>query len=188
MVEISGQPLPLAPLNAQGFKALMEAGALPFDGRVEMIEGMLVEMSPSLNAHGMALANLCIALAPAQQRDLSIVIDPALFLADDLTLAPDLVLLPGGIRSEKAKGADVALAIEVSASSLAYDLKTKPQLYAASGIREYWVVDLNNERLHIHRGPSVSGYTDITAQDWTEAATPLAMPDMPLTLSAIIRF
>ena len=48
---------------------------------------------------------------------------------------------------------DVLLVVEVSASSLAYDTGEKADLYAAAGIGDYWVVDLENHLVEVRRDP-----------------------------------
>jgi len=55
------------------------------------------------------------------------------------------------------------LLIEVSDTTLRYDLNVKARLYATHGVREYWVVDLVAKRVWRHRKPrgtqSTSGMT-----------------------------
>jgi len=45
------------------------------------------------------------------------------------------------------------LVIEVAGRSQAMDLGAKAALYAAAGVKEYWVVDLAAEEVVVHRGP-----------------------------------
>ncbi|MGI8945022.1 MAG: Uma2 family endonuclease, partial [Thermoleophilaceae bacterium] len=42
------------------------------------------------------------------------------------------------------------------------DLARKPSLYAAAGVDEYWVIDLDGRRAVIHRDPRHGGYGEIT--------------------------
>lgn len=51
--------------------------------------------------------------------------------------------------------------IEVSVSSLQRDLVRKPSLYAAAGVAEYWVIDLDGRRAVIHRDPRSDGYAEV---------------------------
>ena len=53
---------------------------------------------------------------------------------------------------------DVSLLIEVADSSHDYDLKTKAALYARAGVREYWVIEINERRLYVHQNPSSGVY------------------------------
>ncbi len=52
---------------------------------------------------------------------------------------------------------DIRLLVEISDTSLKYDLSVKAALYARAGIFEYWVVDVNGRRLIAHRDPEGAG-------------------------------
>lgn len=54
------------------------------------------------------------------------------------------------------------LVVEVARSSLATDLEAKPQIYAAAGVAEYWVVDLDARVVHVHRGRRDDGYAEVS--------------------------
>jgi Uma2 family endonuclease len=72
---------------------------------------------------------------------------------------------------------DVLLLIEASDTTLRFDLNAKANLYAQSGIREYWTIDITGRRLIVHRQPSLEGYREIMVYNPDEAVTPLARPD-----------
>jgi Uma2 family endonuclease len=74
---------------------------------------------------------------------------------------PDFALVrhtADAYRHEHPKPQDVLLLIEVSDSTLRYDLDTKARLYATHRIPEYWVVDLIHRRIVRHRAPGRAGY------------------------------
>ena len=54
--------------------------------------------------------------------------------------------------------AEIYLIIEVSDSIWKYDCETKAKAYAKSGIVDYWVIDVNERKLHVFREPTQSGY------------------------------
>jgi Uma2 family endonuclease len=51
----------------------------------------------------------------------------------------------------------VHLLIEVADTSLDFDREVKLPLYARSGIREYWIVDLAGAQVEVYRGPQPDG-------------------------------
>ena len=57
---------------------------------------------------------------------------------------PDLVVLSKPSREFQAnpRPGDLRLVVEISDSTLGFDLTTKAELYARAGIVEYWVVDV----------------------------------------------
>lgn len=59
------------------------------------------------------------------------------------------------------RGPDVLLVVEVADSSLSYDLLVKAPLYAAHGVREYWVVDAVRQTVRVHRDPAAGIYADV---------------------------
>ena len=80
---------------------------------------------------------------------------------------------------------DVLLLIEVSDSSLAKDLGPKLELYAEAGIRDYWVVDVQNRALLVHRDPQGITYRDVTRYDIGQEVHPLAAPEAVLPVSRV---
>jgi Uma2 family endonuclease len=71
---------------------------------------------------------------------------------------------------------DVRLVIEISDSTLAFDLGPKARLYARAGIPEYWVFDIGGRRVIVHRGPAAGGYSMVTTYAEGEIVAPLAFP------------
>lgn len=80
---------------------------------------------------------------------------------------------------------DLKLVIEISDSTLDYDLKIKGPLYAHAGIAEYWVVDVNERRLIVHRQPEASGYMSIVSLDAHEEISPLTAPEAHFSLDRV---
>jgi Uma2 family endonuclease len=75
------------------------------------------------------------------------------------------------------------LVVEVSRSTLTYDLAAKSQLYASMGVPDYWVLDLDHRRLYIHREPTANAaayfghaYRSIVPLDESEGISPLEKP------------
>ena len=83
---------------------------------------------------------------------------------------------------------DVRLVIEVSDSTLAFDLGPKARLYARAGIREYWVFDIAGRRLIVHRSPQAGGYSVVTAYAEGERVAPLALPAASFPVAAAFPF
>ncbi len=74
---------------------------------------------------------------------------------------PDVVLcVPRADRYRQAhpRADQVLLVIEVADSSLAYDRTRKAQAYAASGIPEYWIVNLVDRQVEILTDPGTQSY------------------------------
>src|SRR5205823_2747186 len=66
---------------------------------------------------------------------------------------PDVAVVPGSPRTLTQTPRSALLVVEVAESSLAYDTGEKASLYAAAGIEDYWVIDVEHRRLLVFRGP-----------------------------------
>lgn len=78
---------------------------------------------------------------------------------------------------------DLRLVIEISDTTLAFDLSAKAELYARAGIVEYWVVDIAARRLIVHRDPREGQYRSVIAYAEHEALAPLAAPHREFRVS-----
>lgn len=74
--------------------------------------------------------------------------------------------------------------IEISQSTLDYDLSEKKQAYAKAGIQEYWVVDVNKLQVHIFREPEGDDYqaSSVITKGYI---TPLAFPTIQVSVEKL---
>lgn len=78
------------------------------------------------------------------------------------------------------------LLIEVSDTTLTYDRETKLPLYARSGVREAWIIDLQNNAMERHTEPSRSGYRLVRRASKGESLPSEALPKIVLRFDDII--
>ncbi|MBV8729594.1 MAG: Uma2 family endonuclease [Acidobacteriia bacterium] len=93
---------------------------------------------------------------------------------------PDLIVLTRPsleLSKDNPQPADLRLVIEISDSTLGFDLTTKAGLYARARIPDYWVFDIGDRRLLVHREPHRGEYQSVTAYNEHESAAPLAAPE-----------
>jgi Uma2 family endonuclease len=83
---------------------------------------------------------------------------------------------------------ETLLVIEVSGSTLEDDLGEMALLYAKAGIREYWVVDVQDEAVIVHLDPSDAGYRQIRTVPSSENLHPAIQPSATLELSELFAF
>ena len=186
IVEFDGIPYELARLDRAAVESLHASGVLDELGPVELIDGVLVRMSPSMSSHGYAMLRLGAALLPAFQNRYRIGTDIGVFLGETTMHAPDICVVKRDAKSGFLDVSDLVMAIEISASSLSEELDRKAREYAAHGIPEYWVVALETRKLHRHRAPGPAGYADIFVTDWEATVTPDCAPDFDLRLAAVL--
>src|SRR5580698_5419598 len=92
---------------------------------------------------------------------------------------PDLVVLanPNSAYPSANPGpSDIRLLVEISDTTLAFDLGIKARLYARAGIVEYWVVDVVGRRIVVHRSPRDGVYEAVISHHAGESIEPLSAP------------
>jgi Uma2 family endonuclease len=78
----------------------------------------------------------------------------------------------------------VLLVVEVSDSTLLTDRRVKRPRYAAAGLPEVWLLDLQHDRLEVSRAPRGERYAVSRAYRPPERLAPLDFPDLELTVAA----
>ncbi len=155
------------------FDRLTELGILTEDDRIELIGGELVPMSPKGNRHENVKTKLLNALARKLPDGLEIAVELGWRPNDDNYLEPDILIFNSAPDPGRVPPSEVLLAIEVAASSFAYDAGQKSLVYAALGVSDYWVIDAVTLTARVHREPSPAGYARITEVRRSETLTPL---------------
>ena len=155
-------------------------------GRVEIIDGVMIQMSPSWLPHSRAMFSVSHALANAMDDRLKITVDQLVLFGDAGMHAPDIAFFDKDFSKREPDSADLRFVIEIAEASLEYDLGTKADRYAAFGIPEYWVVDLENHRTVVHLMPTAEGYADVVSHSWTEALSPRFAPDVAVAMAEVL--
>jgi Uma2 family endonuclease len=147
-------------LSASDYWLLADAGAFRPYVKTELIEGELFVVNTVHTRHARAHATMTVELGMAvrtSELDLEILSTPATALSADSVPEPDVVIAER-TRDKALPGANVKLAVEISDSTLAFDLGRKAQLYARGGIPEYWVVDVEAQVIHQMWSPKGEEY------------------------------
>ena len=169
---------------------MIDAGAFDTmrDKRIELIHGELREMSPPGEPHSeyVSRVNHWSVLEPPRNRVKVRVQDPIAIPGLDSAPQPDIVWAkPKNYGDHFPQPDEVFLVIEVADSSLRYDCGEKADLYAAGGIKDYWVVDVAAKLVHIFRQPQKDGFTQRSTAKLGEQIRPLAFPDVVLDLAEL---
>ncbi|CAN5418620.1 Uma2 family endonuclease [soil metagenome] len=167
---------------------MVEVGILAEDARVELIEGELLEVSAESVPHVRCRRWLTqFFMRRLAEGEWEVNPDAPAVLEATSAPEPDIAIFPSAVHDRDVTGRDIVLAIEVSLSSLAFDLGRKGALYARHGVQEYWVVDVVGRRIVVHRQPTLDGYGDHAVVDQAGEIAPLAFPalvvrvaDLPL--------
>ncbi len=175
-----------AKLSVTEYQKIVETGIF-CDRRIELIEGNLIEVSPETPYHANCnnklykyLLTLFNSLADVRSAH------PINLINSEPQ--PDLVLakLPDTLYdNQHPEPEDIYLLIEISYSTLSYDLNEKKRIYAKSNIQEYWIIDLENHRLIIFKYPQEDDYHN-QLELKTGFVSCLAFPDVTIEVNKLI--
>lgn len=140
-------------LSYEDVLRMVEVGVLRDEDRVELVDGVLLDMSPPGATHSALVAWLTRHFATnAGQRESRV---QDLLLVEGGFVIPDLMLLERPPRDRHPSTA--LLVVEVAVTTQRHDA-AKAWRYAGSRVEEYWIVDVTARRVRVHRGPVADGY------------------------------
>jgi Uma2 family endonuclease len=147
------------PLTADEVLRMVEVGILSEDEPVELLHGVLTEVSAKTPGHEAVKARLNRWLAAgAEARGYEVRVEGCLVVPDRTSLPePDLMAVPAPTEPRRHP-TTALLVIEVAASSLRTDTRIKPPLYAAAGVPELWVIDVKACQLTVFAEPRDGAY------------------------------
>jgi Putative restriction endonuclease len=149
-------------LSVSQYHAMLQAGIIDEDDRLELLEGILVAKMTKNPPHRLStglLQDALLAIIPANYH---------LNLQEPITLAdgepePDLAIVRGqrlNFRDRHPTASDVVLVIEVSDATLERDRTIKQRIYARAGIAIYWILNLRDRQLEVYTQPISQAETE----------------------------
>lgn len=140
---------------------MVEVGLIRDDERIEVLDGELVPMSAKGSRHEAIKTRINRLWGKVCPDDLDFAQETGLYLTTATYLEPDFIVFSRSVGLADLRGPDVLLAVEVADSSLDYDLRRKPEIYASHGVHELWVIDAARRVTYLHRGPGLDGYAHV---------------------------
>lgn len=142
------------------YHQMIEKGILS-GRRVELLRGEIVEMAPEREPHAVYSSSAVEYLRLKLGERATIREGHPITLPNDSEPEPDIAIVVPPIGQYLAHHPyveDIYWVVEYSNTTLEKDLGEKKEAYAEAGIREYWVVDLQNSQLIVFRNPSSNQY------------------------------
>jgi Uma2 family endonuclease len=168
------------------YHQMIENGLLS-DRQVELINGQIINMAPELPIHRVTNRRGAKYLEALLGEQAVIFSASPITLPDDGEPQPDIcIAIPPESRYDQRhpQPDDIYWLVEVSNSTLAYDLREKAHLYAEKLIQEYWVLDTTGRRLWQHRQPQDGRYCSVIAIS-SGKITPLAFPQVEVEVGQL---
>jgi Uma2 family endonuclease len=98
---------------------------------------------------------------------------------------PDVVLVRPPL-SRLPTAADAVLVVEVADPSPALDREVKLPRYAAAGVPEVWIVDLQGDAVEVYREPLATGYAHARRLERSAEVAPAAFPDAVVAVDGLL--
>ncbi len=155
------------------------------DRRVELVDGVIYDMTPQNSPHATGIRKCERALQAVFASGFDVRSQLPLALGADSMPEPDVAVVVGEPDDyRKAHPTTAVLVVEVSDASELHDRNRKASLYARAGIPELWLVNL--DCLEAHRDPVDGAYHSRQILRRGERIAPLARPDAAIAAEDLL--
>ncbi|HJB00807.1 MAG TPA: Uma2 family endonuclease [Candidatus Mediterraneibacter merdavium] len=142
----------------RGGYTLEDYYALPDERRVELLDGVIYDMAAPSVIHQYLVTRLTTSLFLHVEKKggnclvLASPVDVQIDCDDRTMLEPDVIVVcdPSKNTNRCIMGAPDLVIEILSPSSVKMDTKLKMAKYATAGVREYWVIDPDKERVYVY--------------------------------------
>ena len=161
--------------------------------RVELVGGRIIHMPARKNPHAFSVTRT--------QKALEAAFGPAFWVGPQMTLNlgrismpdPDIAVVPGPPTPAGNYPTTALLVVEVSDTTLRYDRGYKARIYAAARIADYWIVNLVDGQVEVHRDPVYEPtrrprhrYANVSVARPGDRLSPLAMPGASVAVADLL--
>ena len=162
-----------------------EAGILSPTDRMELIDGEIVTKTGIGPRHGASVDRATRALVTTVDTSAIVRVQGSVRLDLFNEPEPDILLLrpqADFYASAHPGPADILLIVVVAESSIDFDRDIKARVYARAGLPDYWLVDLNEDLVHVHSDPSSGIYRAVVSYRREQSITPRLLPDFAISV------
>ncbi len=167
----------------------LNAGVFEHPERLELIQGRIIENMSQGPRHSTLASIVADMLRESMRRRFAVREEKGVRIDFDGEPIPDVLVLKGrqaDYLDRQPVPEDVALLVEVSDTTVVYDLGGKALLYAQAGITDYWVVLVNEAAIVRYREPTPEGYQSVARLAGADTLSPLAAPEAVWTINALL--
>jgi Uma2 family endonuclease len=172
-------------LTLDEYDRMIDAAVFNPERRIELIRGELRDMSPIGDRHRNAVNALMnqwvmVQSTPDLRQRMTVQVQSPIRLPRQQSAPqPDMSWI-GRDGAARPDGDEVFLVVEVAESTLDFDRGEKAELYAAAGVPDYWIVNLVDNCVEVHRDPAGDRYQSLHTYHAGDEVQPLLFPECPL--------
>lgn len=179
-------PIPHRLFTIEEFEHLCRTGFFREDERIELIDGEIVEMPPPNWPHTRSINALTRLLVVALLDESVVVsVQNTVRLPRSLVL-PDLSVYRDKQYERTPGPEDVLLVIEVADSTITADRRYKIPRYAAAGIPEAWLMDINGETVERYTAPRNGRYHTLAVAQRGQSLASVVFPSLVIPVDAAL--
>lgn len=177
---------PISPrlFTVDEFHRMVEAGVFGDGECVELLEGVIVALTTQGPAQANAIRRLNKWMVLQLGNAYSLLPQLPVTLGQRSEPVPDLAVVATTEGSAQAHPRHALLVIEVSDTTLGKDRRVKLALYARYGVPEYWIVNVKNSTVEVHRDPDPEAgrYRTLLTAGPEATLSPLSVPGITISL------
>jgi Uma2 family endonuclease len=159
--------------------------------RVELINGEVLELRPTNDPHARTVQLADYALRPVFLPNATTIRIQLPMRLGEARPLPDLAVVSGTPRQVIKHPTTALLVIEVSDVTLDFDQTEKATLYAAHGLPEYWIININGRCVEVRRKPfrsrgTTTRYKTMQILGPGDTVSPLAAPQAIIKVADLL--
>ena len=188
MQQLATPELIPAKITLEQYHRMVDAGIWE-DCHVELLNGVVVEMPPEGTPHASKRTTTHEYLTRVLGDRAQIRVGAPITLPNGSEPEPDLAIVQrvqDHYLSHHPYPENIFWVVEYSNTSLSKDLGVKADIYAAEGIPEYWVVNLQENKLIVFRDPMNGKYQFRQELTWG-SISPIAFPEVFIDVAKLLR-
>lgn len=165
---------------------LQEEGVISDQESFELIDGEIIPMAAAKsNKHEKMKQALIRVIARVLPEQLGLFVETSITIDDYTYVEPDICIFDLKHDTREVGGNDLLLVIEISSSSLGYDLLMKRDRYAHFGVRDYWVIDVDRRIVRVHRQPRDGRYGLVEEYERDDEVVASFIPRIEIGLASL---
>ncbi|MGB3691534.1 MAG: Uma2 family endonuclease [Spirulinaceae cyanobacterium] len=172
-------------LTVSEYHQLGKIGILEPDEEVELVGGQILNKPVKNPPHSAANKRVEKLLERCLGEQVLIRTQEPVRLDNYSEPEPDLAIVkpdPFYYEEHHPVPEEVFLLVEISDTTLKRDREYKGLAYARSGIRDYWILDINERKLLVLRQPTLEGYQEELCLTAAESISPLTFPEVSIEI------
>lgn len=174
----------VAPLERAVYDRIVATGVFD-DMKIELIDGVLVPMSPQGAPHSHAIKVLSQQLIRQLDGRADVLVQAPFAANERSEPEPDVQVVPVGEYLDDHPDR-AFLVIEVAVSSQRKDKGRKVGLYASSRVDEYWIVDVPAGTVTVHSNPAAGEWRSMATHGRDSVLPVPGFPDVQIRVSDIL--